>query len=157
MCSLDDTDTASAYVLHQSWVWRLTEQGCAFVVFTMWKIRTALMERSSQKVTLKIWLKITFSSSSGGLCPPPPPPCPPSPYGATAPTLLCRLPNIPNIQSRLCHGDFSGSSHTSDLKIGTPIGNPLTIRAWTRTKQCFLTQLLKRNSMGQVHWRSKIE
>ena len=25
--------------------------------------------------------------------------------------------------SRLCRGDFSGSSHTSDLKIGSPVAN----------------------------------
>ena len=27
----------------------------------------------------------------------------------------------PGFDSRLCRGDFSGSSHTSDLKIGTPV------------------------------------
>ena len=27
----------------------------------------------------------------------------------------------PGFDSRLCCGDFSGLSHTSDLKIGTPV------------------------------------
>ena len=27
----------------------------------------------------------------------------------------------PEFESRLCPGNFSGSSHTSDLKIGTPV------------------------------------
>ena len=30
----------------------------------------------------------------------------------------------PGFDSRLCRGEFSGSSHTSDLTIGTPVAIP---------------------------------
>ena len=29
----------------------------------------------------------------------------------------------PEFDSHLCHGDFSGSSHTGDVKIGTPVAS----------------------------------
>ena len=41
--------------------------------------------------------------------------------------LLCdmtaSITEDPGFDSRLRHGDFSGSSHTSDLKIGTPVAS----------------------------------
>ena len=40
----------------------------------------------------------------------------------------------PGFDSRLHHGDFSGSSHTSDLEIGTPVailpGAGITVTGW---------------------------
>ena len=74
------------------------------------KSSLSFLQNSPSTKTLQLWQKLPPLPPQSPLPPPPPPRWPASTSGA----------EDPRFESHL-RRDFSGSSHTSDLKIGTPV------------------------------------